>query len=302
MTQGVDSLKWDDLKLLLAIAREQSLSAAGVRLGLNTSTMSRRLDALEEALGAHLFDRTSGGVVPTELAEALLPAAERMESAAADALRSVEGRETEPEGSVRITAPPGIASLLVAPALARLADLYPRLRIELDASVGYADLTRREADVAVRMVRPSSGDLVARLIGEQEVIPLAAKHVVEALGPVADLEALRWIVWGDDLAHMPDARWLRAQVPEERIVLRTSSVEAQLRAMATGLGAALHVRAFASAEALAPLELSPALQKRLPPYPRGELWLVTHRALRQVPRVMAVWDFLLAELGRLADR
>jgi DNA-binding transcriptional LysR family regulator len=300
MTQGVDALRWDDLKLVLAIARERSLSAAGARLGLNTSTISRRLDALEEALGAHLFDRTMGGVVPTELVESLLPSAEAMERAAADALRTLEGRETEPEGVVRITAPPGFASIVVAPALARLAERYPKLRIALDASVGYADLTRREADVALRMVRPERGDLVARLVGEQALIPLAARRVVEAQGPVRDLGALRWIVWGDDLAHLPDARWLRAQVPEERIVLRTSSVEAQLRAMEAGLGAALHVRAFASAGALAPLRLGRALQRRLPPYPRGGLWLVTHRALRQVPRVAVVWDFLLEELERVS--
>jgi DNA-binding transcriptional LysR family regulator len=298
MTQSVDSLRWDDFKLVLAIARERSLSAAGARLGLNASTLSRRLDALEETLGAHLFDRTSGGVVPTELAEALVPAAEGMERAAADALRAVEGRETEPEGEVRITAPPGFASLVIAPALVRLAERHPRLRIALDASIGYADLTRREADIALRMVRPEGGDLVAKLVGEAPLVPLAARAFVEAHGPVEDLAELRWIVWGDDLAHLPDARWLRAQVPEDRIVLRTSSIEAQLRAMESGLGAALHVPHFVSAGAIAPLRLRPALAKRLPPFPRGQLWLVTHRALRQVPRVAVVWDFLAEELER----
>ncbi len=297
MTQGPDSLRWDDLKLLLAIARERSLSAAGARLGLNVSTMSRRLDALEEALGAHLFDRTAAGVAPSDLGSALVPTAEIMERAVADALRAVEGRETEPEGTVRVTAPPGFASLVIAPALVRLLARHPKLRVDLDASIGYADLTLREADIALRVSRPASGDLVARLVGEQEVIPIASRALVEAHGTVRDLADLRWIVWGDDLAHMPDARWLRSLVPEDRIVLKTSSVEAQLRAMETGPFASMQVRGFTSIGTMTPLRLGRALQKRLPPYPRGELWLVTHRALRQVPRVAVVWDFLLDVLG-----
>src|SRR5690606_26467884 len=114
---------------------------------------------------------------------------------------------------------------------------------------------------------------------------------------VTDLSALRWITWGDDLAHLPCARWLRSQVPEERIVLRTSSVDAQLRAMEAGLGAALHLRSFAAVGDLVPLPLEPALAKTVPPFPRGDIWLVTHRALRQVPRVAVVWDFLIDALA-----
>jgi DNA-binding transcriptional LysR family regulator len=296
MTQDDDGLRWDDMKLLLALSRTGSLSGAGARLGLNTSTVGRRLDALEASVGLHLFDRGSSGVLATEAAEALLPAAEAMERAAADALRTVAGRETEPEGTVRVTAPPGFASLLVAPALVRLCDRHPRLRVQLDAAVGYADLTRREADLALRLRRPESGDLVSRLVGEAELVPIAGTMQAEAAGRVRDLAELRWITWGDELSHLPDARWIAGQVPAERVVLRTGSVEAQLRAIESGLGVGLHPHAFARAARLAPLRLAPALVKRLPPWPSGQVWLVSHRALRQVPRVAVVWEFLLAEL------
>lgn len=299
MTQDADGLRWDDLKLLLALSRTGSLSGAGGRLGLNTSTVGRRLDALEASVGLHLFDRSSSGVLATEAGEALLPAAEAMERAAAEAWRTVAGRETEPEGTVRISAPPGFASLLVAPALVRLCDRHPRLRVQLDGAVGYADLTRREADLAVRLRRPESGDLVSRLVGEAELVPIAAASEAKAAGRVRDLAEQRWITWGDDLSHLPDTRWVEAQVPADRIVLRTSSVEAQLRAIESGLGVALHPLAFTRVGNLAPLRLAPALAGRLPAWPSGQVWLVSHRALRQVPRVAVVWDFLLAELSAI---
>jgi DNA-binding transcriptional LysR family regulator len=292
-------LRWDDMKLLLALWREGSLSGASVRLGIDTSTVGRRLDALEASMGLHLFDRTFTGVLPTEAAEALLPAAERMEHAAADVLRAVEGRETEPEGTVRITAPPGWASFFVAPALVRLAERHPKLRIQLDAAVGYADLTRREADLALRVSRPAGGDLVARKVADAELVPMAAPEVVCAAGRVRDLNELRWITWADDLAHLPDAQWIFSQVAPERVVLRTSSIESQVRAMEAGLGAGLHLPVLERLAGLERLRVAPALARRLPPRPAGSMWIVTHRALRQVPRVAVVWDFLVEELTPL---
>jgi len=290
-----ERLRWDDLEVVLALGRAGSLVGAAARLGVNTSTIGRRLDAVEATLGVHLFDRSPTGVAPTELAEALLPIAEAMERSIADALRMIEGRETEPEGTVRLTAPPGLANWFVAPALIRLRERHPKLSIELDASIGYADLTRREADLALRGARPRSGDLVSVRLAETGSAIVAASSILERVGRIDRLDAIDWITWGPDLAGFPDARWITANVDARRVVLRTSSMDAQIQAARAGLGAILVPRPFVEWIGLEQVPLSKSLSKRLPPTPTGSLWLVGHRALRDVPRIRAVWDFIVAE-------
>ena len=217
-------LRWDELAIVLALARAGSLSGAAERLGVNISTVARRLDGLEAKLHVHLFDRTPTGVVATEMAEALIPAAETMERAAADAMRVLAGRETEPEGVVRIAAPPGLANWIVAPGLVKLRARHPKLRIELLASVGYVDLTRREADLAIRAVRPQAGDLVSVRLIEVAPVVAGAASLVRRVGRLKDLDAVDWVTWGPDLAHLPDAEWIAKHVARERIVLQTSSM------------------------------------------------------------------------------
>lgn len=297
--QVVDRLRWDDLELLLALGREGTLSGAATRLGVNTSTIGRRLDAMEASLAAHLFDRTPTGIQPSELARALLPIAESMEQVAADALRVIAGRETEPEGLVRVTAPPGLANWFIAPALVDLHRRYPKLVVELDASLGYADLTRREADLALRISRPTSGELVAQRLVEASSVIAAAPARVRELGKLTSLEQIEWITWGRELASFPDAAWVSNHVDAKRVVLRTSSMDAQLHAAATGLGAMLLQRPFCAWVGLTELPLTPSLAKRLPPLPHAALWLVGHKALREVPRVRAVWEFIVERTRNL---
>lgn len=286
-------LRWDDFELILALSRARTLSGAAVQLRVNTSTVARRLDAVEQRLGLHLFDRSPTGLTPTQLATELVPVAESIEHAVADGLRVVEGRETEPEGVVRITAPPGLANWFVAPALVQLRAAYPKLRVELEAAIGYADLTRREADLAVRIKRPHTGDLVAVRLTTAQSIIVAAPRLARRIGRLDDLDAIDWINWGPDLAGFPDARWIDEHVAPERVVLRTSSMDAQIQAARAGLGAMIMSRPFAGWTGLAELPLGRELSASVAELPTGELWLVGHRALRDVPRVRAVWDFVL---------
>lgn len=297
-----ERLRWGDFAVVLALARAGSLAGAAERLGVNTSTVGRRLDALEAALGVHLFDRSPTGMAPTELAEALLPIAEAMERSVADAVRLVEGRETEPEGTVRITAPPGVANWFVAPSLVRLRQRHPKLVIELDAAIGYADLTRRDADIALRATRPRSGDLLAVRLTEADSVIVAAPSLIQRTGKLDRLDAIDWITWGPDLAGLPDARWIAANVDAARIVLRTSSMDAQIQAARAGLGAILVGRPFLEWIGLEPVPLSRSLAGRLPKTPNGALWLVGHRALRDVPRIRAVWDFISEQAQAFARK
>lgn len=284
--------------MLLALLQARSLSGAGARLGVNASTVSRRLDALEAALGAHLFDRTPDGLLPTAAAEALGPHAEAMERAAAGLALAAQGREVAPEGEVRLTAPPGVAEFLVAPALPRLYRRHPALRIVLDASVAYADLTRREADVALRTSRPAAGDLLVRKLGEVRGAAFASPAYAAELRTLRRLDQARWITWGDDLAHLPSARALEERVPAERIVLRTSHMGAQLAAARVGAGALLTEPHSARVAGLVEVPLAPELARTLAAARTGALWLVVHRALREVPRIAAVVDFLLETARR----
>ena len=285
-------LRWDDLRVFLALQRSGSLKRGAERLGVNVSTMSRRLDALEAATGLHLFDRTPEGTRPTAAAEQLLPFAETMEHAAHGFARGVEALEREPEGEVRLTAPPGFIDHFLAPALPELCARHPSLELTLVSSIGYADLTRREADLALRIARPATGDLVAKRLTSQGWTVLTTPKLARRHRPLRDPNALRWVTYGEDLGHLPDCQWIAAHVARERVVLRTNSLTAQIEAVRAGIGAMLAPLPYAELRGLSELRCVPKLRRTVAALPEGALWLVGHRALRDVPRIAAVWSWL----------
>ncbi len=290
-------LAWDDLQVLLALFRVGTYKGAAARLNVAGSTIGRRLDALEAALGTRLFDRTPDGVQPTAAAERLIPWAEQVEQATTSLLRVVDNFESRPEGVVRITAPPGVVDAFVAPQLPKLLERYPALRIEIEASVTYADLTRGEADLALRSARPTTGDLVSvRLAEEQDTLFASAKRVKQ-WGTLGGFEGIPFIGYGEALAHIPTSRWLQQVTKPAQVVLKTNSAGAQLAAAQAGVGAVLLPKAFSTVTKLVEVKLTPAFRKSLPPLPIGQLHLVGHRAMRSVPRIAVVWEFLLASFG-----
>jgi DNA-binding transcriptional LysR family regulator len=291
----MQSLDWEQVRVFLAITREKSLARASDRLEVDVSTISRRLDRLEQLIGAPLFDRTRDGTTPTVLAEQLLPHAEEMELAAVRFAAAGAKVETEVEGTVRLTVPPGIADVFVAPVLRILHERYPRLVVELDASIGYADLTRREADLAIRSRRPSSGDLVSVKLLTARAVPLASHFYAKQLGKLKRLEDARWIAWDRDLAHLPDAAWLSTHAPTMMPVFRTSHFASQLAAARAGLGVIVAAKAFEQ-DSLVEVAHARTLDDAWADLPSSSLWLVGHRALRHVPRVAAVWTFVTEQL------
>ncbi len=291
----VERLDWDLVRVFLDVARTGRLAGTATRLGLDVSTVSRRLDRLEAELGLTLFERGTTGVVATAAGERLVPAAEEMARAMGELGVALDAVEAEAEGVVRLTAPPGVADVFVAPALARFHARHPKVRIDLDASVGYADLTRGEADLALRVRRPARGDLVAQKLVTTRSIPAGAPGYVAALGALRKIEAARWIAWGHDLAAIPEARWLERHVGTAP-VLRTSSFSAQLAAAAGGLGLVLAPEPYLPRFGLVAARAGRALSAAWTELPVGELWLVGHVALRRVPRVAALWQFVVEEL------
>lgn len=287
------SLPWDDVRLFLALGRARTVGEAARSLGVDASTVSRRLVALEQALGTTLFDRGRDGVEPTEAAERLMPVAEVIEESMSRFALEADGLERSPSGLVRIACPPDVAEVVVAPLLPELCRRYPALRVEIDPGEAVVDLTRREADLALRTVRPERGDLVTtRLAITRWVLATAAKRA-RALGTLRAWADAPWIAFGERLAGTPPARWLATHAPDVDPVVRTDSLMLQLALAARGVGVALVPEASAAHYGLALVAVGKRLAPAAAGWPSVDLFLVTHRALRHVPRVRAVWDLLV---------
>jgi DNA-binding transcriptional LysR family regulator len=289
-------VRWDDVRIFLAVHRRHTLAAAAARLGMDTSTVSRRLAALERDLGERLFERTREGLVPARAAERVLAAAEAMEAAHARLARDASDVESLAEGIVRISTAPGLSSVFIAPALVRLRKRHPRLAIELDAVTQARDLTRHEADIAVRSVRSQGAELVQTKLTTAQWIAAAAPRIAQKLGRVAAWTDAAWIQWDRDFASFAPARWVTAHVPASHIALRTSDFPAQLAAARSGLAVMLAPVPYLAPSSLVPLDIATALAPSAETWPSDDLWLVGHRTLRDIPRIAAVWDFLVGEL------
>ena len=277
--------RWDDLRIFLAAFREGSCAAAGARLGVNQSTISRRVAALEVDLGVRLFARLPEGLVPTASAEEIVPRAELFEATAAELVDAVEGLDTRLGGVVRVALPDLIASELVAPALPAFLRERPGLRVELIAGDAIVDLSRREAVLALRFVRPDRGYLVSRRVASLRFRVFGSREYLREHRGKSP-EELAWLDWDTTQAHLPDAAWLRAAFPGVEPVLRTTSLGVRLRATCGGLGVSVLARPLA--------ERYPELEaiEGLPAIPEIPIWLVGHRALRNLPPIKAVWGFL----------
>src|SRR5215472_39320 len=292
-----EPLQWDDVRLFLALYRSRTVGAAGRKLGVDASTVSRRLAALEEALAATLFDRGRDGVAPTEAAEDLFPAAEEIEAAMTRFTTAAEGLEREVSGRVRITCPADLAEVVIVPLLPALLARHPALSLELDPGETTLDLTRREADLALRTVRPVRGDLVVTRLRDVTWVVAATPELARELGTLRRWTDAPWIAWGERLASIPPARWLTRHVTREP-ALRSDSLRVQVAAITSGLGIGLVPEPSLAHFDLTPVRLGPGLRDAATELPTDVLYLVTHRALRDVPRVRVVWDLFLENLAQ----
>jgi DNA-binding transcriptional LysR family regulator len=290
-------LRWDDVRLFLALCRARTVASAAGTLGVDASTVSRRLATLEEELGASLFDRNREGITPTEAAENLMPVAEEIEAGMLRFANAAQGLEREASGLVRVACAPDVAAVLLVPLFKELLEKHPALRIEVEEGLTPLDLTRREADLAVRVVRPVRGDLVVTRLMVARWVLAAAPAVAASVGKLRAWNDVPWISWTERNAHAPQPRWLAKHAREIEPILRTDSFAVQLAAAAAGLGVLLVPEPSAAHHGLSPLKLGASLKDAAEDWPVSELFLVTHRALREVPRVRVVWDLLHERLG-----
>jgi len=287
-------MNWDDLRVFLAAARRGSHKAAAKELHVDPTTVGRRLDVLERALGARLFERTPEGLRLSRAGCRLQERAERIEAELHASERELGAAEAEVGGTLRVTASDGFLHYVLLPELAQLRREHPALQLELRSDTGRLDLSRREADVALRWGRPTEPSLVARRLVEAEFGLYASESYLERAGSPRNAAALAghdFIGFEKALDGLPHVRWLERHVGPPRYVLRANTTVAQCQAATGGHGIVVLANTVAERE--------PRLKRLLPRLqgPRRELWFVTHRDLRSAPRIAAFQRFVLSLLA-----
>lgn len=287
-------IPWDDVRLFLAIAETGSLSGAARHLKLGQPTVSRRLAALEYALGASLFRRSVGGAALTSAGERLLAPARKMAEWAGEVGRAAGGAVAAPTGLVRVTAPPYACADLLAPFAAFLAEKHPGMRLELLSTVHYLDLARGEADLALRSRRPTQPELRVVYTRETENAVFVAEELERRLPDEPSLGDIPWVAWAAPFEELTPNPELRALIPGFTPCFTSDNYLVNLAAVEAGIGAmVLPVRKhrFSRSRSLVPLSVD------LGQYRCGEMHLVCAKSALDIPRVRLVAELLMEELA-----
>jgi DNA-binding transcriptional LysR family regulator len=274
-----------DLPLILALARARTLAAAAEQLNVDTSTVFRRLNALEERLRVRLFDRSARGYQLTAAGERAAAAAESMESELHALDRDITGRDQKLEGTLRVTASETLSHAVLPKLFASFHATHPRIQLILSIDNRVLDLSRREADVALRTRRPTDPSLFGRKLAD---IAWAWYGAAESSGRTIrrakgsfNFSNQAVIGWDEPGARIAASEWVAAQVPADRIVYRTNSIVNQLMAVRAGIGIALLPCYLADTDATTKRISSPVSGIA------GELWIVTHKDLKDTARIRA---------------
>jgi len=287
---------WDDARLLLALVRAPTLAGAARALGLDKSTVSRRLDALERALAVRLFVRTREGLRPSAVGERLRGHAERIETEIQAFTNAVAAATDEIAGRVRIATTEGLATRLVQNGLLDLRAQFPGLELEVLGGNRVVDLSRGEADLAIRLSPTTDPALLTRVLGRFTVSLFAAPAYTRTRGiprTPAQLAGHDVLLPSDDLAALPEARWLAAR-PQVRIAFRSASLPALVEACARGHGIAPITTSWGQA--------TPGLDLlfELATIPARPVWLVMHPDVAKQRAVRFVADRITAVFASLA--
>jgi DNA-binding transcriptional LysR family regulator len=271
---------WNDLRYFIAVTAAGSLSAAARGLGVEHTTVARRIEALEGVLGVRLFDRFARGWALTEAGQTLLPQAQRVEAEIHGLLRQASGTGQE-HGTVRISAPPAIAAQWIAPHLSALRERLPGIQIELGAEQAQVDLSRREADIAIRFRRPQIPDLAVRVIATVRYHLCATPAYLTSHSP----EEWEFIGYDDSLNDAPQQEWLDAIAGTRPFIIRSNDLNTIAFAARNNAGIA----------ALPDFLAGGLIIDSVPCPVQRKLWMVIHDDVRKSPRVRRTAD-LLAEL------
>lgn len=293
------NLRWDDLKLFLAVHEQGSLSGAARVLKLGQPTLSRRIAELEEAVGEALFERQSQGAKLTAAGQKLLPAAQSMAEWANEAEFSIKKQTYLPEGKVRIAAPPGIAYEVVVPLAAKIRKQHPQIQIEVLSGVELLNLGRGEADLSLRSEKPSDADLVCLDEVSSVMRVYTSKAYAKRLPPRPRLADLDWICWAAPYDGLQANQELSAAIPNFKPAFTSDDFIVQMAACKAGVGAMILPQALHHYAGLHELRALQELDIDLGASAVGYLYLVCHKRRRHLPKVQLVIEYIAEEFARL---
>ena len=289
------SLAWDDFRLIDAVAISRTLPAAATRLGLDHSTVFRRLRKIEVALGTAVFERHRSGYVLTAAGVEIAALASRVDEDLTAVLRRVAGQSPSPTGVVRIATSDTLLFDLLAPLLAEFKRACPGVRLDLVTGNTALNLSRRDADVAIRATSTPPETLVGRKVARIAWAAYAVRQPSVVLASEADLFGgdFTWVGFGDAMAGLAAASHLHANVPESRVSCSFDTVGGLVSGIEAGIGIGL-VPCFAGDRRAGLIRLMPPISLLT-----TDLWLLTHADLRQVPRIRVLLNFLAERMTAL---
>ena len=289
------SLNWDDYRYFLAVARTGKLSLAGQQLSVDHATVGRRVKALEESLKVHLFDRSPQGYLLTDAGHSLVNVAEAMETGAIAAQTKFGGESDSVSGVVRVGAPEGMATTILAQCAAELCEEHPKLELQIIAMPRTFSLSKREADLAIAVSAPTSGRLKYRKISDYTLHLYGTKEYLDKypeIKVVADLKRIRGIGYVTDLIYDKELDYIPLISPDIKPYLTSSSVHVQLEAaLANGGVCVLHD--FIAKQ-------YPQLQKVLPEevsFTRT-FWYIVHEDYAKLQRIKVVSDKIIKHIRK----
>ncbi|WP_062210815.1 LysR family transcriptional regulator [Aureimonas sp. AU12] len=294
MPDPVETLSWDDYRLIRAVAEAGTLPAAAARLGLAHSTVFRRLRQVEAALGFALFERRGASLVPSGPGEELAALARRIGDDVDAVTLRLAGREPSPRGEVRVATNDSLLVHLLTPLFASFRAACPDVRVEVVLGNSALNLSKRDADIAIRAADRPPETLVGRKVASIAWALYGRWTDLPGEVPAGPARFDRpWLSLGDSLAGMKVARFAAANVPAERIGYRVDSVLGLAEGVEAGLGLA-HLPCFVG-------DVRPALRRLAAPEPSfaTDLWLLTHPDLRHAARIRVLLDHLAAGIGAL---
>ncbi len=290
MTQPLKPLAWDDFRLVKALADAGSMASAAAALGINHSTVFRRLAQIEEALGAPLFERHRSGYVLTPAGEEMVGLAQRLDADIMAFTRKMAGQEIKPAGELRITTSDSLLLYLLTPMFAKFQQACPDVRLDIVLANQALNLSKRDADVAIRATDAAPETLVGRRAARIAWALYGRRSEFQEAGPLgpAELTARRWVTLGDHLAGLKVVQAERRLLAPERIVYKLNGVLGLAEAIEAGVGIG-HLPCFVG-------DARPELRRLEAPQPdfAADLWLLTHPDLRRSARVRVFLDFLAA--------
>jgi DNA-binding transcriptional LysR family regulator len=296
-TPSQPGFDWNLARSFLAALDHGSLLGAARALRMSQPTVGRHIAELESQLGVVLFERTGRGLVPTSTAHQLSHSARAMEASALELARKLSGAQSQTAGTVRITASVPVAVHLLPSVLAAMRQSLPDIQVELVSSNQVSNLLRREADIAIRMVRPDQSTLVARKLGDVRLCVCAHKDYLARRPPLkvpADLFTHTLIGSDQDSAILDGFKAMGYPVSRDIFALRCDDFIVQWQAVRAGLGIGFAAEYMLRTDP----HVLPLLagQLSIPPLP---MWLAVHREIRTIQRIRAVYDFLAASLPEL---